>query len=82
MMQIDYPPVKSKTHVAIIAGKACDLYHNHQMVKWHYRWRLIQKDEIGGTYVEDKYTTAFFEIIPKSEVENYLGKLFRNSGNR
>lgn len=54
--------IVSHRYYAEIDNKECRLTEDHRFVYYGYRWRLVQKDDAGTTFVEKPGITAFFEI--------------------
>lgn len=46
------PCLKSKTHAAMIGGARFPVRENLESVLYRGRWRIIQTDGVGDTYVE------------------------------
>lgn len=59
----DWGKVKSNTHYGWIGDcHILPIMTNLKYIKFKGRWRLIQRDENGDTYVSSRYETQFFEI--------------------
>lgn len=55
--------IKSNTHYALISGKECPIRENKQAVIYNGRWRVIQIDDAGATYLEAPGEITHFEIM-------------------
>lgn len=53
---------KSRTLYAEIDNKKHSISYDNSLVYYKYRWRHIQSDGAGGTFIEYPGATVFFEI--------------------
>lgn len=59
----DWGTVKSNTHYAWIDNTVYPIRPSKNFVKYKGRWRAIETDESGATYLEYPGVSVFFEIL-------------------